>query len=87
MHYKPSEPFVSSYVHHCGECWNVSTILRQCSSAARSDMYYETLVWKYDCETMGRGDLVHQDEGLDAHFVVCKRIAIAGPFWDKESEE
>jgi hypothetical protein len=78
---KPSEPVIGSYVHHKGKCWNVSTIYRQCSSPHHDGMYYETLVWEYDLEKRERGGIVHQAEGFDEHFNICKRIYHEGEFW------
>lgn len=83
MTYRPSEPVIGSYVNHDGKCWNVSTIYRQCSAADWDGMYYETLVWEYNTEKRERGSLCHQDEGLDSHFDICKRIINEGAFWDK----
>lgn len=81
---KPSEPVIGSYVHHKGKCWNVSTIHRQGGSPYFGGMYYETLVWDYDTSTRQRGEIVHQDEGINAHFDVCKKIVLNGAFWEAE---
>jgi hypothetical protein len=80
-----SEAVIGSYVHHEGKCWNVSTINRECSSPyAAGAMYYETLVWEFDPSTKKRSRIVHQDEGFNAHFDICKRIILSGAFWGVE---
>lgn len=86
MAYRPSEQVIGSYVHHKGKSWNVSTIYRQCSSPNWDGMYYETIVWEYDLEKRERGRMVHQDEGFESHFTICKSIIRSGAFWDSDDE-
>lgn len=81
MPYKESQPVIGSYVWYNGKCWNVSTIYRQCSSPYHDGMYYETLVWEYNTEKRERGSMVHEAEGFNAHFDICKKIITDGPFW------
>lgn len=75
---KPSEAVIGSYVFHQAKCWNVSTIYRQCSSPYHDGMYYETIVWEYDADKRERGNMVHQSEGLDNHFAICKQLIQTG---------
>ena len=75
-----SNPIISSFVYHAGKCWNVSTIYRECSAIFEGDKYYKTLVWEYANKT--RGKLVYQDEGFEAHFIICKNIISNGAFWE-----
>lgn len=83
---QPDEAVIGSYVFHKEKSWNVSTIYRQCSSPYYDGMYYETLVWDWDSEKKDRGRLVHQGEGLNAHFEICRTIISKGAFWDQVEE-
>lgn len=76
---KTSEPIIGSYVFHGDKAWNVSTINRESSAALGAGiMYWETLVWEWDADKKVRGKLVHQDEGWDAHFAICKSLIDSG---------
>ena len=87
MSYRPSEPVMSTYVHHEDKCWNVSTIYRQCSSYDYDRMYYETIVWEWDDVTHKRGRICHQDEGLEAHCSILERVVREGAFWEKVQDD
>ena len=77
------KPVINSYVFHEDKCWNVSTIYRQSSALSYIDWYYEIIVWEYDMEKKVRGRLVHQDEGLENHFAICRTIIQEGAFWEE----
>lgn len=85
-----SEPIIGSYVKHANSdlWWNVSTILRSCSSPYAPEMMYnETIVWEWDPDTKIRGKQIEQiGGGLDTHFALCRALHYTGSL-PKEVEQ
>ena len=73
------ERVIKSYVWHGGvECFFVSTIERDSSSALDPGRYNETLVWRYDWEKKERLNLCWQRAGarglITSHLSVCEEL-------------
>lgn len=86
----PDERIAKSYVWHEGQCYFVSTILRDSGVALAPGMrHYETLVWEYDWDKQERGKWVGQygsdPRGVRQHTAVLQGYAANGRYYEDKS--
>ena len=74
----------TSYIHHDGKCFLVSTVVRDSSAMDGPRQYAETIAWEMDMATKQRGAQVAQTDDVSwsiaAHLTVCSALFERGEY-------
>ena len=81
--FEPSQRVMKSHVWHGKQCYFVSTINRQ-DSTAYAYWFSETMAWEWDWDTHVRGKCVAQTSGatdsITKHILVCEALRKDGKY-------